>query len=161
VFEKMETLVCTVKSATPDGARTTCSVFMLALPVDFVGTVLLQYKDAVKVGSWRVEAYGKELVLARMDGSSDLEQCDYLFGEVKVSEPPPPSRTQIGFYLVFEGKNWKLAAEKKWREKQVDIAGFEHVGDTRIKGKPFKILKGPEFFAAVPAPPTEPDTPPV
>jgi hypothetical protein len=149
VFEKMESLVCTVKSAVPDGAKTTCSVFMLAQPVEFVGTVLLQYKDAVKVGSWRVESYGKELVLARVDGDLELEQCDYLFGEIVLSEPPPPSRRQIGHYLVFEGKNWKLAAEKKWREKQVDIAGFEHVGDTTIKGKPFKVMKGPDFFAAV------------
>jgi hypothetical protein len=123
---------------------------MLSLPVDFVGTVLLQYKDAAKVGSWHVESYGKELTLVRMEGSAELEQCDYLFGEVMVSEPPPPSRRQIGFYLTFEGKNWKLAAEKKWREKQVDIAGFEHVGDTKIKGKPYKVMKGPESFAAVP-----------
>jgi hypothetical protein len=146
----METLVCTVKSAVPEGERTTCSVFMLSLPVDFVGTVLLQYKEAVKVGSWRVESYGKELVLARVDGSAELEQCDYLYGETIVVETAPlPSKTQIGFYLTFEGKNWKLAAEKKWIEKQVDIAGFEHVGDTRIKGKPFRVMKGPTFFAAV------------
>lgn len=145
----MESLVCTVKSAVTEGSKTTCSVFMLADPTGLAGRVLSQYKDAVKVGEWRVESYGKELILERMSGEAEVELADYLFGEVTQSEPPP-SRRQIGFYLTFEGKNWKLASEKKWREKQVDIAGFEHVGDTRIKGKAYKVMKGPDIFAAVP-----------
>lgn len=146
----MESLICTVKSATSEGSRTTCSVFMLSDPTDLAGKVLSQYKDAVKVGEWRVESYAKELVLERVSGDQDVELADYLYGEVVVIAPPP-SRTQIGHYLVFEGKNWKLAAEKKWRERQIDIAGFQPVGETAIKGKPYRILKGGDVFAAVPS----------
>lgn len=152
----MESLVCTVKSAVTEGEKTACSVFMLAQPKDFVGTVLFQYKDGAKVGSWSVESYEKSLVLVRVDGSLELEQCDYLFGEITVVEQPPPSQNKFGHFLVFEGKNWRLASEKKWREKLVNIAGFEHVGDTTIKGKPFMIMKGPELFAAVPTPAAPP-----
>lgn len=147
----METLICTVKSAVEEGSRTTCSVFMLADPKDITGTVLAQFKEAAKVGEWRVESYGKELVLERVSGELPIELADYMYGEVALAEPPPQSRRQIGHYLTFEGKNWKLAAEKKWREKQVDIAGFEKVGETRIKGKPYDVMKGPDVYAAVPS----------
>lgn len=151
----MDSLVCTVKSVTIEEDRATCKVFVLCGPVDLVGKNLLVNRDNRYVGSWKVESQGAEWVLVRQEGP-DLEHCDYLYGELPVTEPPPPSRTRIGFYLCFEGKNWKLASEKKWREKQVDIADCEHVGDTTIKGKPYQVMRGADFFAAVPSSPSSP-----
>lgn len=151
----MDSLVCTVKSAVIEGDRATCRVFILCEPVDLVGKHLMQNRDGQYVGSWRVESQGAEWVLARQEGP-DLEQCDYMFGELPVTEPPPPSRTQFGHYLVFEGKNWKLASEKKWRERMIDVAGFQHVGDTTIKGKPYQIMRGQDVFAAIPSSPSSP-----
>jgi hypothetical protein len=144
----MDSLVCTVKSAIIEGDTATCRVFVLCGQVDLVGKHLIQNREGQVVGSWRVDAQGAEWVLTRQEGP-DLEQCDYMYGELPVTEPPPPSRTQFGHYLVFEGKNWKLAAEKKWREKMVDVAAYEAVGETTLRGKPHIVLKGPDCFAAV------------
>ncbi len=145
----MESLICTVKSAVVEGSTASCSVFMLSDPEGLVGKTVSHYREEVRIGSWRVVSYERTLVLERVHGDEAPQMADYLTGEVLRTEPPPPSRRQFGHHLVFEGKNWKLASEKKWREKLVDIAGFEHVGDTTVKGRPHRVLKGPEFFVAV------------
>lgn len=145
----MESLLCLVKTTASEGSKTTCSVFMLLDPMEIVGKVLTHVRVEERIGKWRVESYAKELVLERVEGEAEVEPCDAFYVELVQTAPPPSIRTQFEQALVFSGKNWKLAAEKKWKDKIVNVAGFEEVGETMLRGKPYRILKGPDGFAAV------------
>jgi len=152
----MEGLLCLVKTTASEGDRTTCSVFMLLDPMELAGRVLTHVRVEERIGKWRVESYARDLVLVRVEGDTEVEPCDAFHVELPEAAPPPPVRTQFENALVFSGKNWKLAAEKKWTDKVVNVAGFERVGETTLRGKPYRILKGPDSFAAIRMPDPEP-----
>lgn len=149
----MENLLCTVKKTSSEDGKTACSVFMLQDPMELVGKEITQIRVEERIGTWRVlesEKRGRELVLERLSGDVEIEPCDAFY--VDLPEPVvivPGVRAQFEQAYVFSGKNWKLATEKKWQEKVVNVGGFERVGETRLRGKPHRVLKGPEFFAAV------------
>lgn len=145
----VETLICTVKNSEIIDDVTVCSVFILNKFPDSEGKKLYQYRDSNKVGVWLIRSFGLKTHLTRVSGNVEIEQCDALYGDMEMSEKVV-SVTPQQRVLVFEGKNWKLASEKKWREKELDTTGFEEVGDSSFKGKAHKILKGPSCFVAIP-----------
>lgn len=148
-FHMTEDLLCSVKGvALTENGKIICSVFMLRDIKELTGRTLSQYRLENRVGAWKVESYNKDLVLERIDGISEIEPCDTLHIELEAS-PVSVVETHIEQALVFSGKNWKLASEKKWTEKTIDVTGFEKVGETKIRGKAYHVLKGPDVFAAV------------
>lgn len=142
-----EEIVFAVKTAVTEGPTATCAVFLLTNE-SLDGKVVSQWRENARIGAWRVVKGGRETVLERVEGDQEVQHQDAFYGQVE-EKAEPERRTQIGSVLVFEGKNWKMASEKKWREKVIDIAGFEDVGETKIRGKDHRVLKGPDCFAAV------------
>jgi hypothetical protein len=159
-------LFCTVKSATDNGDRVECSVFMLQNLRLEPGTQVDQHREtngeSVIVASWElVEQTNTTLILKRGElGAEAIDIADGFYAqlpvEVKPSKkdpmeykitkngPPPPEAV-----LVFAGKNWKLASPKKWVPTTgLDLGSCQKVGELTIHGKLYHVFKLNEGFAA-------------
>lgn len=130
-----------------------CSVFMLQGPMELRGKIVQHRRGDDLIGTFRVsDVQDKRLVLAREAGTEALEQCDALYVEVIEPTPPSPAEPTVVKALLFSGKNWKLAGDKKWYPTTVhaaQLAELEEVGKAVVGGLESRILKSEDGFLAV------------
>ena len=142
-------LVATVKSSSVSGDNVECDAFVMCRE-SLTSRKIFQYRDNMQCGTWEVLAHTKSvLVLKRIDGDQELVEVDALY--VEHQEPiVQPAAAAPQKVLTFEGKNWKLASEKKWKEAYVTGASSDVVGEATLRGKLHEIRKSESGFIAIP-----------
>lgn len=145
-IENLE-LVFTSKKVEEDSTEFIINAFILS-DLGVVGKSVYQNRDNEFINILRINQAEKSKIWIQKQENSNIQFGDAFYVDKPIQiTPEKDPRSPV---YVFTGKNWKLAAHKKWKPDFRDVTNFEFVCEFELNNQLCDLYKDREIFIAKP-----------